>query len=177
MMKRRTAIGAIIFTSAGVALFPSCVSDNAEKAVELSKIKITGEQANLLTSLTQTIIPATDTPGAKEEKTDEYILRMVNDCASPEDQQKFLTGLEQFEKMVKERYGKSFASLSDDQKNELLTSLEDKKGLPNAANEFYGHIKGATVQFYTGSEYYMTTVMNYNIIPKRYKGCVLVAGA
>jgi hypothetical protein len=177
MMKRGTAIRAIIFTSAGVALFPSCVSDNAQKAVELSKIKITGEQANILTSLTQTIIPTTDTPGAKEEKTDEYILRMVNDCASPEDQQKFLTGIEQFEKMVKERYGKSFSSLTDVQKKELLTDLEAKKDFPNAVTEFYGHIKGATVQYYTGSEYYMTKVMDYNIIPKRYKGCVSVAGA
>lgn len=175
-MKRRTAIRTIIITSTGVALLPSCGADDAQNAIELSKIKITGGQARLLASLTQTIIPATDAPGAKEEKTDEYILRMVNDCASPEDQQKFLTGLDEFEKMVKERYGESFASLSDAQRKELLTDLESKKSLPNAATEFYGHIKGVTVQFYTGTEYYMTKVMDYNIIPKRYKGCVPVAG-
>jgi hypothetical protein len=175
-MKRRAAIRTIIITSAGVVLLPSCGSDDVQKAVELSKIKITGNQAKLLASLTQTIIPDTGAQEAKRGNPDEFILMMVNDCASPDDQQKFLTGLDEFEKMVKERYGKSFASLDDAQKKELLTNLEDKKGLPNAANEFYSHIKGATVQFYTGSENYMTTVMEYNIIPKRYKGCVPVAG-
>lgn len=174
-MKRRAAIRTIIITSAGVALLPSCGSDDVQKAVELSKIKITANQAKLLASLTETIIPfGTSTI---EGHPAEFILKMVNDCASPDDQQKFLTGLDEFEKMVKERYGKSFASLDDAQKKELLTNLEDKKGLPNTANEFYSHIKGATVQFYTGSEHYMTTVMEYNIIPKRYKGCVPVAGA
>lgn len=175
MMKRRAAIRTIVITSAGLTLLPSCGSDDAQKAIELSKIKITGTQAKLLASLTRTIIPF----GVVTEEVHpaEFILKMVNDCASPEDQQKFLTGLDEFEKMVRERYAKSFASLGDNQKKELLTNLEDKKGRPNAANEFYNHIKGATVQFYTGSEHYMTTVMEYNIIPKRYKGCVPVAGA
>lgn len=177
MMKRRAAIRTIIITSAGVALLPSCGSDDVQKATQLSKIKITGEQAKLLASLTQTIIPTTDTPGAKEEKSDEFILKMVNDCASPEDQQKFITGMEQFEKLVKERFSKSYASLSDAQKKELLTDIENKKNVQEPVAEFYNGIKGATLQCYTGAEYFMTKVMDYNIIPKRYKGCVPVAGS
>jgi hypothetical protein len=174
-MNRRSVIRTIVFTSAGAAFLPSCLSGDAPRVAGFDKIRISAGQAKMLSALTQAIIPSTDTPGAREEKTDEFILRMVNDCGSPEEQAKFSSGIEEFEKLVSDRFDRSFTALSDAQRKELLRELEHETNSPGDAAGFYKTVRGFAIQHYTGAEYYMTRVMDYNIIPKRYRGCVPVA--
>jgi hypothetical protein len=174
-MNRRNAIRAIVLVSAGSAALSSCLTSEKKNSLALKRINITGKQQELLAALTQSIIPTTDTPGAKEVKSHEFILRMIDDCASPADQQKFTSGMEQFEAFTQKKYGESFASLTDKQKKELLNNLQTQKEAPEQVTAFYKSVRGMTLQSYTGSEYYMTNVSKYNIIPKQYKGCVKVS--
>jgi Gluconate 2-dehydrogenase subunit 3 len=174
-MNRRSAIKSIVIVSAAGAMLPSCLQENNKTTLALKKLKITAHQEKLLALITQTIIPTTDTPGASEERSHEFVLKMVDDCASPEDQQKFMSGLGEFESLVQERFRQPFAALDKTQQKEFLVSIEKKKDVPENVAGFYRTVRGLTLQSYTGSEYYMTNVSKYSMIPKRYKGCVAVA--
>ena len=104
---------------------------------------------------------------------------MVDDCYSPYDQKKFVEGLNQFDKLAKDKVDKSFTSFTREQKKEFLTAIEKKQGIPGGALKFYQTVKRYTVQAFTTSKKYMTEVRHYKIVPgSNFKGCVpLVKGS
>lgn len=175
---RRTVIRQFLYASAGIVLIPSCVQENKSKAsVLLKNFSITGSQEAMLAELSETIIPKTSTPGAKDISAHLFLLKMMDDCRSKEDQEKFLSGLKAFEQASKEKSNKSFVESSPEQRAAFLTELAAVKDKDNAAAEFFSTVKRYTVQAYTSSEYFLTKVQAYELIPGRYHGCVPVKAA
>ena len=107
---RRSAIRQFLFVSAGMALIPSCLQDKSKPAVELKNFSISADQESLLAELSETIIPKTTSPGAKDISAHRFALKMMDDCSSKEDQEKFLAGLSAFEKQAEKISGKSFTN-------------------------------------------------------------------
>ena len=130
----------------------------------------------MLAELAEAILPRTNNfVGAKDIKSHEFILTMVDDCFKPEDQKKFTEGLKAFDKLSHDKFGQLFTGFTSKQKNELLTALEVKKDIPEDALAFYGTVKRYTVQAFTSSKIYMTDVRHYKIVPgSKFKGCVPV---
>ena len=130
----------------------------------------------MLAELAETIIPKTDTPGAKDISAHLFALKMVDDCSSKDDQDKFVKGLTAFENMAKKELGKSFTEATTERRAKLLTQLEGQKEQEHKddAAQFYGKMKGLTIQAYTSSQFYLTKVQIYELIPGRYHGCVAV---
>jgi hypothetical protein len=161
--------------AAGASLLPACHWEESGGIV-LKNIPITGTQQKLLAALTDAIIP-TDKNfiGAADIKADEFTLIMLDDCASPEDQQKFAAGLKSFDKACQDKYGQSFGKLSPLQKQNLLTALEAKKEMPEDATRFYATVKRYSLQCFTSSKEYMNDVLHYTMVPgPNFKGCVKV---
>jgi hypothetical protein len=103
---------------------------------------------------------------------------MMNDCTSPEDQEKFMEGLKAFDKLSHDKFGQLFGSYSAKQKKEFLHAIENKKDIPDDALKFYGIVKRYTIQGFTSSREYMTAIRKYKIIPgSDFKGCVPIATA
>jgi len=179
-MNRRSALKSFLYISAGVSLLPACLNDKGKASFLLKNISIDGEQEKMLADLCETIIPKTNTPGAKDLSSHLFVLMMVDDCYKKEDQQKFVAGLKAFEATVKQKYNNPFTSCTQAQKEELLTSLgqklKQKKDAPvDADAEFYGITKRLTIQSFTSSQYYLTKVQVYQLVPGPiYKGCVPV---
>jgi Gluconate 2-dehydrogenase subunit 3 len=171
-MKRRTVIRNFVFISAGVAVLPYCKEEAGKVSIELKKIKINADQEKLLAAITETIIPTTETPGAKEVSAHVFALTMVDDCADAEGQEKFLKGLQQFEEFTKKKFGKSFIKCSPSEKEQLLGDIQKKEGVSDELSAFLDAIKGLTLQSYMTSEYYMTNVQKFEMAPGRYRGCV-----
>ena len=122
-MNRRTAIRNVIIISAGAGLLPSCGGDNTSVIV-LKNISITGPQEKMLTALTESIIPKTKAfIGAKDLKAHEFLLTMVDDCSSPEDQKKFMDGLTAFDKLSHDKFGQLFTGYTVEQKKALLADI------------------------------------------------------
>ncbi len=171
-MNRRSALRNFVFISAGVAVLPYCKEEGGKVSIALKKIRINADQEKLLAAITETIIPTTDTPGAKEVSSHLFALTMVDDCASPEEQEKFLKGMQQFEELTKKRFGKSFTQCTPSQREELLRDIQKKEGIAKEVTDFFNAIKGLTLQSYLTSEYYMTNVQKFEMVPGRYHGCV-----
>ena len=180
-MNRRIALKQIGFISAGVMLLPACVRQAKEVSITLKNIVITGDQEALLSEIVQTIIPATDIPGAKDLNVHQFVLRMVDDCYDTENQQKFVTGLLHVEESTKKRFDKSFEDCTTEERITFFKELAEKKepemmsdGKESQLPAFYSLTKRHTIQGYMSSEYIMTKVLVHNMIPGRFDGCVQI---
>jgi len=159
-MKRREAIRNVVLVSAGAAFLYSCKEKAA--SITLKNIPITGAEEDLLSDLTETIIPKTDFLGAKDLKTGEFILTMVDDCVGPEEQQKFIAGLKAFDKA-------GFIKMSPEEKKEFIDKLDGDVKL------FYEMVKQGTILNFTTSKEYLEKVKNVTtLIPPKFQPCISV---
>jgi hypothetical protein len=178
MMNRRIAIKQLGLITAGAMLLPGCVKETKSVSVALNNLSITGDQEALLIEVAETIIPATDIPGAKALNLQQFVLRMIDDCQAPEEQKQYEKGLAAFESAVEKQYGKSFVALSAADRKTFLAGLEQTakaergKDQLSALSSFYSLTKRYTVQGFTTSEYVMTNALPYNMLPGKFIGCV-----
>lgn len=170
-MKRRTAVRNIILLSAGAGWLQAC----ERKAVSAYEhIPLTAPQEDLLAELTETIIPKTEIVGAKDLKAREFVLIMMDDCHSSEDQQRFLSGMTMFDENCKKQLGSTFVDSTPEQRVAYLTTLETEEGIPEDVSKFYRAVKRYTIQSFTTSEQFLTQVRNYSLIPPPFQPCVPV---
>lgn len=173
---RRTALKQFLIVAGGVALLPSCMQqDGSATSIPLKHLKLTGADEKTLAELAETILPATNTPGAKDLYLQQFILKMTDDCQSPEEQQAFEKGLKAFNRFSEKEYDTPFASLSADKRTALLQRIETGKDIPEDVAGFYNGVKGLSIQGYLGSKYYLTKVQVYELVPGRFRGCVPVS--
>jgi hypothetical protein len=174
---RRSALKQFLFVSAGMALIPSCIQDKSKPAVTLKNFSISADQESLLAELTETIIPKTSSPGAKDISAHRFALKMMDDCHSKEDQEKFLSDLVAFEQQAEKISGKSFSKQSAAERKAVLEEMEKNMDSKEDAIGFYRTVKRLTIQAYSSSEFFLTKVQVYELIPGRYHGCVPVKAA
>ncbi|HEY4285649.1 MAG TPA: gluconate 2-dehydrogenase subunit 3 family protein [Puia sp.] len=173
-ISRRTAIRQLAILSAGAALLPSCLHPHAKPSVSLKNFAVTGDQEKLLEELTATLIPTDSTPGARDVSAHLFVLRMMDDCSPKADQEKFMKGLADFDEACQAASGKSFAEASPAQREALLSAIESKKQPGEDLNFFYSTAKRLTIQAYSSSQFFLTKVQVYELVPGRFHGCVPV---
>ena len=135
-MNRRSSIKTLLIISVGASLLPSCLHEEKKTSLSLKNIKIDSNDEELLAEISETIIPKTDTPGAKDLSAHLFALMMVDDCCAPADQDKFVKGLNDFEEFSKKKFDKSFLKCTRSQKKEILQSIESKQGISDNVNFF-----------------------------------------
>lgn len=172
-LNRRIAIRQFAFLAAGAALIPSCMQDKSKSAILLRNIKIDQDQEKLLEELSETLIPKTDTPGARDVAAHLFLLKMVDDCMSPEQQQRFISGLKSFQKLAGQKLTTSFEAADPSRKLAFIKEIHDRNGSDDLAF-FYQTSRQYTIQGYASSQFYLTQVQVYELVPSRFHGCVPV---
>lgn len=157
---------------AGAVILPGC-DLSSKSSVETIQSFLSPSQDKLLANLAELIIPVTDTPGAKDLKVHDYIKVMVADCHEPEVQKIFFNGLDTVENLSEKRFGRAFSALDAAQQKQILKRLESSG--EEKEKEFYALLKGLTIQGYMTSEYVMTNLTGYQLVPGHYNGCVPVS--
>lgn len=177
-MERRLVIKQVLILAGGLVLLPSCLRDEGKSTLALKTISITLVQEKLLGEIAEAILPRTDSPGAKELNLHLFVLKMVDDCLHPEQQQVFIQGLQAFSDWVRDRSGHSFEELSSSGKQQILTTMErDRKSDGSSASFFYATMKERTIDGYLNSQYVMTRLIVYELVPGRYNGYFPVKSA
>jgi hypothetical protein len=171
-MKRRTLIKQLAFVSGSLVLIPACMEDRSKASMLLKNISIGGDEEMMMADLGETIIPKTETPGAKDIGAHLFALMMVDDCYKAADQQKFVAGLKAFEVKTKNQFSKSFSKCSIEERETLLNELEAKKKDISDLQYFYINTKRLVIQAYTTSKFYLTEVQVYKLVPGKFYGCV-----
>lgn len=172
MPTRRVAIQQLVLIWAGVALLPACLHHEEKVSIPLKGIHIDPSDETMLAELAETILPKTDTPGAKDLAAHLFALKMVDDCFTSANQQKFTQGMKDFESFVVKKTGKSFTEISTTDRQQIIEELDGQKKTTDDLSFFYQSTKRLTVQAYTTCEYYMTKIRGYKMIPGKFQGCV-----
>lgn len=173
-MERREAIKGLSGSLLGLVALPAWATSwqPTQLRAAHSAAFLTENQSALLAEVVEAILPATDTKGAKEIGVHEFVARMVADCYDAATQAGFTEGLAQIEARAKSLYGKAFADTSHPQRVNLLEGIQ----LSDSAKlrSFFSLLKNLTIQGYLNSEYVMTELIPYEMIPGRFHGCVPV---
>lgn len=126
-----------------------------------------------LAELCETIIPAGKTPGAKDARVDRFIDAMLKDVWKPEEAESFVSGLTQLDTDAKSKYGKSFAKITGEQRNEMVKMMDDElKNNTGTDKSFYKMVKELTITGYCTSEEGATKLLKYLPVPGEYKPCI-----
>ncbi|MBK7936556.1 MAG: gluconate 2-dehydrogenase subunit 3 family protein [Lewinellaceae bacterium] len=165
-MQRREALKKATLFIAGIAISPELIAKAlADPSPTLARQP--ADRLALLAEMADTILPDTDTPGAKAAKVHEFIAVVVEDCLSPERRDAFWNGLQFTEQQCIATQGKSFVDCSREQRNAFFRQLQaEAKSAPNDAGEpFWYQLKGITLHGYFTSEIGATQALNYDPIP------------
>jgi hypothetical protein len=130
----------------------------------LNKLKLSAEDEKFLGDLVDILIPKSDTPGGRELNLHLFVIKMVDDCESPENQEKFVSGFNKLRKQLNLTNGKETEN--------TLANLKDKTD----EKTFFEIFKSRAIQGYMSSEYVMKNKVIYKLIPGPYKGAVKING-
>jgi hypothetical protein len=157
MIKRRLALGTIATGIGALMTLPSWAIGWNSKSLKGYSFLAEHEE-DLLSAITNTIIPKTDTPGANELGVPQLIQKIVKDCYDPKSQDAFSMGLVTTDAVALSEYGNSFVQLNKEQRLEILKKM--------AVSDY--------TESYMQSEYVMTNITKFEFAPNRYYGCVPV---
>lgn len=167
---RRTAVKQLLIISGGVVIFPSCIHHEDETSIPLKNLDLNAAHEKLMAEIAETIIPATDTPGAKDLSTHIYTLKMLDDCYEKDKQQAFVKGLKEINDISKKRFNNTFINCTVPKRQDILNSIEAKNGYSKDVQSFYGQMKHLTIEGYMTSKYVGTKLVVYELVPGRFHG-------
>jgi hypothetical protein len=193
-MQRREVLR-LLAAGAAIPVLPASLLALARQAQaqvgQAYKLRTLSPQQNaMVVTITDLIIPATDTPGAKAARVNEFIDVVLTEWADDTELQDFLNGLAGVDKRSNELFGKNFTAASVEQQTTLLLSMDDAAMAKHAARRarhgntipedrdkqlqgnFWDVFKGITLHGYYTSEIGFTQEQNLQIIPGAYHGCV-----
>lgn len=175
-MERRDMLKMIALATGGVLiggelLFTACTPDRRS----YRSPNFTKDQVDLLAEIAETIIPRTDTPGAKDAGCAEFMTKIVDRCYFEKDSQRFHDGLKQIEDSSTSRFGRKFRQLTSEQRTEFLSELDREarsyRPEPGEPAHYFTMYKQLTLFSFFTSEVGQTKVLRHVPIPGRYDGC------
>ncbi len=193
-MERRELLKMIAVLT-GAAFVGGDVFISGCKTQDKQKTFFTTDEIALLDDVGETIIPATDTPGAKAAQVGALMSVMVADCYTKDQQKAFKQGLASLNENCEKATGKSFVEASPEQRHQFLLSLEKEASTFNKdANEkerplkekytqngqmyefvptpkhYYTMMKQLTLLGFFTSKTGMTETLRHIPVPGRYDG-------
>ena len=188
-MDRREAIKRAALLVGGSIMMPDILKAWTSPAITNKAFRISLTQDQTLIELCETIIPTTDTPGAKAAGVADFVKKMLADCYEKKVSDDFMAGLDKLEAASNTQFGKPFADVTAEQRIELVKaaeaqaieeranlkkqqqSLGESSTLPRA-QPFFFLAKELTVTGYFTSEIGCTQALRYEPVPGRYDGAL-----
>lgn len=171
MIRRRSALSKIALGITGMISMPAWA--DSWSPVSLKHFRyLSQNDEEFLAEITDTIIPKTDTPGAKDLGVHHLIQKIIKDCYDKPAQDTISMGLVLTDAVAIGDYGDSFTKLSPAQRLAVLNKMSASE-YPDQKN-FLAMIKRLTIDGYMRSEYVMTNITKFEFAPNRYYGCVPV---
>ncbi len=168
-MNRRSLIKNLTLGAAATAALPAWAKNWSPIDLPAGQVLTSADEA-LLVDIIDTLIPKTDTPGAKELGVTKYVKAMIATMHSKEAQGTFYEGLPLMDAFAKRKYDSAFSDLNTNSKVECLGMIEVNE--EERISTFFKTLKNYTVRGYTGSEWYMTEKAGYEYAPGYGYGCV-----
>jgi hypothetical protein len=177
-VNRRDSLRALSAVAAH-ALFPAVLAEAAAIAAEPDTKAwtprwIRPERAEMLEALVDTILPATDTPGARQARVHVFVDLALRDCYTPAEQQVFAAGLEALAGECRARHGRAFEACSAEERHALLVPLDASSYTPDSGprGSFIRILKDLTLVGFFTSRIGATQALAYEAVPGGFRGCL-----
>lgn len=187
-MERRDVLR-LLGSAAAISAFPlEALSLMQQAHAQVSGLKtLNAHQNATVITITELIIPETDTPGAKSVKVNEFIDLLLTEWYDPAETAVFLKGLDDVDSRSRKLFSKDFVDCPADKQEQLLRELDDEAmefakeqktavhehispPPPPPANFFYAMKKLTLAGYYT-SEPGFEKELRESIIPPGHAGC------
>jgi hypothetical protein len=170
----------------------SALLRQAQPATGYALRTFTARQNDTVLAMIDLIVPATETPGAKGARVNEFIDVILTDWATNDERANFLKGLDTVDAQSATLFGKNFLEISANQQTALLRSMDDaidwsrdpfmpRQPAPQNQRdeqlhgEFFRVFKKMTLHGYYTSEVAFTQELKLEIIPGAQHGCVPIS--
>ncbi|MBK5270952.1 MAG: gluconate 2-dehydrogenase subunit 3 family protein [Bacteroidia bacterium] len=161
-------MGVVALYSSFPAVLGEFISSCNSKDKVLRAGFFTDEEFKILEQLTDGLLPKTSTPGALETQVPAFIDQVVKECMGEDDQQLIRKGLQE----INEVNGKTFTSLSNDEKNQFIKTLDENAFKDDASSAWFRIVKRLALIGHFTSQRGMTEALNYVKVPGDYKACI-----
>lgn len=192
-MERREALrlmgAASVFSVLSSDLFAATLQAQlaANKAGTLRTLS--PAQNEIVLAMTDVMIPATDTPGAKAAKVNEFIDLILTEWATEEEKKTFLEGLAEADRKANALFGHNFVTASTKEQAAIVQEFDEE--LATSRNEaspkqvrsweltlllpFFAQMRRLTIVGYYTSPIGQEQELKVEIIPGELHGCVPAA--
>jgi gluconate 2-dehydrogenase gamma chain len=155
---------------AGLVLSPEALSGLASAQAPAGRTYLTAARRALVSAAAERILPRTDTPGAIDVGVPAFIDRFYGEFMNPSERQLLESVLNEIERAAVAAHGRSFATLTAAQQDDVLRSVATTQQGPDPSS--FGLLRSVTVLGYFTSEQVGKTVLHYDPVPGAYDGCV-----
>ena len=175
-------------TLSGVSMSAFFLACSKEVKLAWKPVFLKPNHAEIVAEITETILPKTKTPGAKDLGVPQFIDKFINLTKDEAAKAEFVKGIEEFDELCQEKYKKSFVELDAKQRIEYLMIHEKespKTGMslwginlePNAAKPtFYKTLKSLTLFGFYTSEKVGREILAFQDVPGEFIPCVPYKG-
>ncbi|WP_348733016.1 gluconate 2-dehydrogenase subunit 3 family protein [Rheinheimera texasensis] len=189
-MERRDLLK-MIAAATGLAFVGGEAWASGHKTTAASKALFGAGDIMLLDEIAETILPRTDTPGAKDAGSGAQMAVMVQDCYDAKQQALFVAGLAALQASCKQKYQRDFLQLTAAERTALLTQLDKDASARNAAiasndstnvsnrkgdasiePHYFTLLKQLSIFVFFTSKTGATEVLRYVAVPGRYDGAL-----
>lgn len=169
-MNRRETLKTLMAASAGLVALPSWAEGWSVETLASHNPTFSLAEQEILSAVTDTIIPAGDSIGALSVGVDKYLQKLFDRCYEKEVQDNISKQFSALESSAREKYGKQFAACDQGQREQLLlmfAASDDKD-----QSEFFKLLKSETIRGFSTSKEVMVDFHKYKVAPGHYYGCV-----
>ena len=139
---------------------------------------LSAAENQMVDTISEIIIPATDTPGASAANVNRFIDAMIGESYPSDDRNRFLKGLADLDARCKDNYGAPFLECTEEEHRALVGELDDETFGPDApevnrdAPPFFRMLKELVIIGYYTSEIGATKELKTKRVPGYYDGDV-----
>ena len=136
-MDRRELLKMIAVLTGGAVIGGDFLLQGCKNPSAKTGLVFTDDDIAFLNEVAETILPATQTPGAKAAQVGRFMTVIVNDCYEEGDQKIFHEGIEKLDQACKEMHHARFMNVRPVDRHELLVALDkEAKDYQKKRNDF-----------------------------------------
>jgi Gluconate 2-dehydrogenase subunit 3 len=181
-MDRRELLKMVALLTGGVVIggevFLSGCNSNDKTATTGATGAFSKDDISFLDEVAETILPKTNTPGAKDAEVGAFMTVMVNDCYIEADQKIFHEGMKKLDEASNKLNSAGFIKSTPEQRHALLVNLDKeakeygKTKKPDDPNHYFAMMKQLTLLGFFTSKPGATQALRYVAVPGKYEGCI-----
>jgi hypothetical protein len=173
-MNRRDALKSVVLMMGGAMVGANVILTGCAPEDQIVGLEFSPKDIAFLDEIGEAIIPTTDTPGAKSVGIGEFMVMMVKDTYTGDQQTAFVDGLNFIRKDFESKTGNDFMEASMDERTAYLNELKTNSiADPENKNvEVIKMLQDLTVLGYFTSEVGATQQLRYYEVPGKYDPCI-----